>query len=115
MLARERRLARDASRRPKIPLRSCGRPPRRTRSDRKSTRLNSSHVATSYAVFCLKKKNDSGALIVALNKSATDMRSALENTSDKHLMKSWRLLARGKVVMEAPRYEMIQDTIHNWA
>src|SRR5690625_6953902 len=25
--------------------------------DRKSTRLNSSHVATSYAVFCLKKKN----------------------------------------------------------
>src|SRR5204862_1206057 len=25
--------------------------------DRKSTRLNSSHVETSYAVFCLKKKN----------------------------------------------------------
>src|SRR5437870_13564112 len=27
------------------------------RKDRKSTRLNSSHVAISYAVFCLKKKN----------------------------------------------------------
>src|SRR5207253_9045444 len=27
------------------------------RPDRKSTRLNSSHVAISYAVFCLKKKN----------------------------------------------------------
>src|SRR5690625_7057588 len=26
------------------------------RKDRKSTRLNSSHVAISYAVFCLKKK-----------------------------------------------------------
>src|SRR5438034_6221282 len=26
-------------------------------SDRKSTRLNSSHTVTSYAVFCLKKKN----------------------------------------------------------
>src|SRR5690625_6450795 len=25
--------------------------------DRKSTRLNSSHVASSYAVFCLKKKS----------------------------------------------------------
>src|SRR5690625_3135859 len=25
--------------------------------DRKSTRLNSSHVATSYAVFCLKRQN----------------------------------------------------------
>src|SRR5690625_5501276 len=29
----------------------------RVRADRKSTRLNSSHVAISYAVFCLKKKN----------------------------------------------------------
>src|SRR5207249_11789817 len=27
-----------------------------TGSDRKSTRLNSSHVSISYAVFCLKKK-----------------------------------------------------------
>src|SRR5689334_23535397 len=27
------------------------------RSDRKSTRLNSSHSSISYAVFCLKKKN----------------------------------------------------------
>src|SRR5256885_12614862 len=27
--------------------------------DRKSTRLNSSHLVISYAVFCLKKKNDS--------------------------------------------------------
>src|SRR5215208_7822880 len=31
----------------------CGRP---ACGDRKSTRLNSSHVAISYAVFCLKKK-----------------------------------------------------------
>src|SRR5256885_8455832 len=28
-------------------------------SDRKSTRLNSSHLVISYAVFCLKKKNSS--------------------------------------------------------
>src|SRR5690349_23056367 len=28
----------------------------RVREDRKSTRLNSSHVEISYAVFCLKKK-----------------------------------------------------------
>src|SRR5690554_7206007 len=27
-------------------------------ADRKSTRLNSSHVRISYAVFCLKKKNN---------------------------------------------------------
>src|SRR5690606_40109535 len=30
--------------------------------DRKSTRLNSSHVKISYAVFCLKKKRTSGKL-----------------------------------------------------
>src|SRR5439155_22869287 len=28
------------------------------KTDRKSTRLNSSHVAIAYAVFCLKKKNN---------------------------------------------------------
>src|SRR2546426_3182581 len=33
-----------------------GRPPQPT-IDRKSTRLNSSHLVISYAVFCLKKKN----------------------------------------------------------
>src|SRR3989442_9084018 len=30
---------------------------RHSHVDRKSTRLNSSHVRISYAVFCLKKKN----------------------------------------------------------
>src|SRR5207248_9385454 len=30
----------------------------KTGADRKSTRLNSSHRTTSYAVFCLKKKNN---------------------------------------------------------
>src|SRR5690606_39296973 len=37
---------------------SLSRPPSPIiRQDRKSTRLNSSHVKISYAVFCLKKKN----------------------------------------------------------
>src|SRR5260221_1832439 len=30
---------------------------RKSTTDRKSTRLNSSHTVISYAVFCLKKKN----------------------------------------------------------
>src|SRR5256885_9332217 len=33
-------------------------PPGAGGGDRKSTRLNSSHLVISYAVFCLKKKND---------------------------------------------------------
>src|SRR5439155_12010162 len=35
-------------------------------TDRKSTRLNSSHVAISYAVFCLKKKKKAGWIKHAL-------------------------------------------------
>src|SRR3989442_2096062 len=34
--------------------------------DRKSTRLNSSHVRISYAVFCLKKKKLAGIVPLAL-------------------------------------------------
>src|SRR5256885_9209904 len=33
-----------------------------TKTDRKSTRLNSSHLVISYAVFCLKKKNKRNTL-----------------------------------------------------
>src|SRR5215813_11031189 len=39
-------------------MRACW-PTIATTGDRKSTRLNSSHVRISYAVFCLKKKNNS--------------------------------------------------------
>src|SRR5690625_6235707 len=35
----------------------------RSELDRKSTRLNSSHVAISYAVFCLKKKKYSTRIV----------------------------------------------------
>ena len=35
-------------------------------ADRKSTRLNSSHLVISYAVFCLKKKNKNTKLIYHL-------------------------------------------------
>src|SRR5204863_8292744 len=34
---------------------TSGQPPATSEGDRKSTRLNSSHVEISYAVFCLKK------------------------------------------------------------
>src|ERR1022692_3051001 len=37
--------------------------PRRSDLDRKSTRLNSSHLVISYAVFCLKKKKKDMELI----------------------------------------------------
>src|SRR5204863_3550115 len=51
--------------------------------DRKSTRLNSSHVEISYAVFCLKKKKlditGIGVLQPGIFKSAVDSLAAAEN------------------------------------
>src|SRR5438874_13510934 len=42
-----------------VQLRDCEPSPRSPKgADRKSTRLNSSHVEISYAVFCLKKKKN---------------------------------------------------------
>src|SRR5690625_6101581 len=46
----------NRSRRGDISIRQIGRNHKFVDPDRKSTRLNSSHVAISYAVFCLKKK-----------------------------------------------------------
>src|SRR5699024_11494302 len=45
------------------------------RPDRKSTRLNSSHVSISYAVFCLKKKNtnSSATLLVHTPQHGLDL------------------------------------------
>jgi uncharacterized damage-inducible protein DinB len=60
-------------------------------------------------------KETSAALLKALEKSAADARAAIESTTDDHLMTSWRLLAGGKVVMETPRYVVIQDTLNHWA
>src|SRR5258705_1897230 len=47
-------LSRELARRGHRVLVGC---PAGTLLDRKSTRLNSSHLGISYAVFCLKKKN----------------------------------------------------------
>src|SRR5437773_9574213 len=46
-------------------------------ADRKSTRLNSSHITISYAVFCLKKKTQQ---IQA--KTSTDVTGERHRTSD---------------------------------
>src|SRR5260221_2166747 len=42
----------------KVPLVAGNSPRAIVPTDRKSTRLNSSHTVISYAVFCLKKKTD---------------------------------------------------------
>src|SRR5258705_8356944 len=57
--ARERLCLGPCARRQEVRSSRIGRPPNRrppVGRDRKSTRLNSSHLGISYAVFCLKKK-----------------------------------------------------------
>lgn len=61
------------------------------------------------------QKETKADLLKALDEAAAGARSALEKTNDEHLMTKWKLLARGQVVMNLPRYQMIQETINHWA
>jgi uncharacterized damage-inducible protein DinB len=63
----------------------------------------------------LEPNKTSAALVGALDKAGADARKALGGTTDAHLKTTWRLKARGTVVAEAPRFEMIQDTFNHWA
>src|SRR5438445_1176024 len=57
---------------------------RNTARDRKSTRLNSSHANTSYAVFCLKKKKKPEAEIginTGMRKGTTIILSTIDRTT----------------------------------
>ena len=54
-------------------------------------------------------------LVQALEEGVGDARAALERTSDEHLMKPWRLLVAGKVVLEQPRHVMMRDSINHLA
>src|SRR5690554_7686182 len=56
-------------------------------SDRKSTRLNSSHVRISYAVFCLKKKCGVARLVTVIVDDAGQLLSTLRrHQHDPHEM-----------------------------
>src|SRR5689334_11067663 len=57
------------------------------RQDRKSTRLNSSHSSISYAVFCLKKKNEFDLRLVWSSKTGFHLRvsGALDIVIPLHL------------------------------
>src|SRR5690554_3937314 len=50
-----------------VPRHDPVRTARAVRADRKSTRLNSSHVRISYAVFCLKKKTSTPTTLLHLS------------------------------------------------
>ena len=52
-------------------------------------------------------------LVQALDRGVAEAREALANTTDEHLMKSWRMLVGGKVVSEQPRHLALRDGVFN--
>jgi uncharacterized damage-inducible protein DinB len=51
----------------------------------------------------------------ALDKAAEEARKALHAVSDTELAKPWQLKARGQVVQQDTRANMIQDTLSHWS
>src|SRR5207249_5738379 len=72
--------------------------------DRKSTRLNSSHVSNSYAVFCLKKKTDD-VLVAA---AAAGDEGAFEQLFERHRRQVARIGCRF-----FPQREQIEEIIQD--
>src|SRR5256885_12946147 len=56
--------------------------------DRKSTRLNSSHLVISYAVFCLKKKKNSSTIPLDHNTNRTPLSSPPLGSARPHTTNS---------------------------
>jgi uncharacterized damage-inducible protein DinB len=65
--------------------------------------------------FEMKPHYNSAEYVAALDQAAAGAREAFEKSSDEDLHANWQLKAGGTVVAEAPRYEMIQDTLGHWA
>lgn len=49
--------------------------------------------------------------LAALDESVAKARKALENTTDEHLLTTWKFLVREQVVSENPRHIMIRDSV----
>jgi uncharacterized damage-inducible protein DinB len=54
-------------------------------------------------------------LVKTMEDGVSAARSALQKTTDDHLMKPWRLVVSGKTVVEQPRHIMMRDSINHLA
>jgi len=61
------------------------------------------------------KKETRADYLKALDEAAASAKKALDDTTDEHLATNWQLKARGAVVQQGPRHQMIQDTFNHWA
>jgi len=61
------------------------------------------------------KPGSNAELLKAHDEALDKARQSLSKTTDEHLMKPWKLLVAGKVVVESPRHIMIRDSINHLA
>ena len=62
-----------------------------------------------------KQAKTRAELVEAHEKAMDQARAALKSATDEHLMKTWKLLAAGKVVAEDPRHTVLEDTMMHLA
>jgi uncharacterized damage-inducible protein DinB len=62
-----------------------------------------------------ERMTTSAQFLRALDEAANGARDALAKATDEQLNGTWQLKAGGKVVQEAPRYQVILDTMTHWA
>src|SRR5256886_8163861 len=80
----------------------------RVMSDRKSTRLNSSHSQISYAVFCLKKKKKSTRVQLSVN-SCNTLTSSWQSPHSTVILD----LGQGRPYLQPPPYALLIATPRN--
>ena len=61
------------------------------------------------------KKVTRADYLKALDDSAAQARAGFAGISDADLAKNWQLKARGNVVQEGPRHQMIAETLSHWS
>jgi hypothetical protein len=62
-----------------------------------------------------KQAKTRAELVEAHEKAMDQARAALRDATDERLMKTWKLLAAGKVVAEDPRHTVLQDMLMHLA
>jgi len=74
-----------------------------------------SRCATTRARACRQVRPRGARAPRTSRAAAADARTALSGTTDDHLHTGWRLKARGEVVQDASRLQMIQDAFNHWS
>ncbi len=68
-------------------------------------------ITDETSAYKTREVNRTSELLALLEQSVNEARAALQNTTDEHLQKSWKLMAHGFLASESPRYVMLRDAV----